>query len=151
MEREPCLDDLPALLDRTRGSGVDARLAVTGAAEVPRSVQVAVYRVVQESLTNVRKHAGEVRAEVKIVAEGSEIVARVRNPPGDRLGRTDRRPVAGRDASTPTPAVGAGLVGMRERVALFGGRLDAGQTTEGGFEVCARIPLSTAVLSPGAA
>ncbi len=130
-EREPSLDDIEGLVVRARAVGVETTLSITGpTGVVPRSVQVTVFRVVQEALTNIRCHAGaRVAAEVKITVVDGELEVGVRNEPGELPG-----PPGGRRE-------GAGLVGMRERVAAVGGSLDTGPTVDGGFRVGARIPL----------
>lgn len=109
---------------------------------------VAVYRVIQESLTNVRNHAGAVHAEATVVMDDSEIRVRVTNLPGNRPERTDPDPTLRR--SSARAGAGTGLMGMRERVTLLGGCLAAEPTAAGGFEVRARIPLPapTASRSP---
>jgi signal transduction histidine kinase len=92
-----------------------------------------VYRIVQESLTNVLKHAGPARARVS-VSSGSEAVAVsvVDDGAGTPFG------------AGPAGEGGHGLIGMRERVALFGGKLTAGPRPEGGFAVHARLPRDAA-------
>jgi signal transduction histidine kinase len=108
-------------------SGVDAHLTVTGDdREFPAAVDVTAYRIVQESLTNVLRHAGPARADVLVDRRPGELLIEVtddgRGPPDDE-----------------TP--GHGLAGMRERVAAVRGSLEAGARPEGGFRVRARIPL----------
>jgi signal transduction histidine kinase len=95
---------------------------------VPAAVDVSVYRIVQEALTNVLKHAGAARAEVAIGCADEAVTIEVTDDgtraPGGRA-----------------QAGGHGLVGMRERVAVFGGELRAGPRPGGGFAVRARLPL----------
>ncbi|MBN1174636.1 MAG: sensor histidine kinase [Micromonosporaceae bacterium] len=137
---EPCLDDLVVLVDRARGVGVDTTLTVTGpASQVPRSAQVAVYRMVQESLTNIRKHAGAVSATVEVTVDRDEVQVRVWNALTGQPGPAGRHQSA--EAARPAPLTGAGLVGMRERATMLGGTLDAGHAPDGGFEARIRIPL----------
>ncbi|MEW9547630.1 sensor histidine kinase [Nonomuraea sp. NPDC050783] len=126
---QPGLDQLEELV---RGAGVPARLAVAGApGELPEGQQLAVYRIVQEALTNALKHGGpDVRALVEIDYRGPELVVRV----------TDD----GRGAGAPRGHDGHGLIGMRERVGMYGGAVSAGPRPGGGFEVLARLPMARA-------
>ncbi len=103
-------------------------------AALPPAVNVSAYRIVQEALTNVLKHAGPARAEVTVDCTDSAVTIEV----------TDDGP------GNPAPAAvkgeaevggGQGLAGMRERVAVFGGDLRAGPRPGGGFTVCARLPI----------
>ncbi|MFG1609426.1 sensor histidine kinase [Actinoplanes sp. NPDC049265] len=137
----PGLARLDALVDRTRSAGVSVELSISGPLTgLPTAVDLAAYRVVQESLTNVLRHAGSATAAVRIaVADG-------------RLGIavTD----TGRGVPQPAHDGGHGLVGMRERVTALGGSLDTGPGADGGFAVTASIPLRGAVprtYHPGAA
>ena len=99
---------------------------------LPAGAELAAYRVVQEALTNAMKHAGnaEIRVHVRWVADALEIEVRDTGPP--------TRP--GNWLVPAVPGSGHGLMGMRERVALYGGELYAGPHPAGGFEVRARIP-----------
>ncbi|MFE0148175.1 sensor histidine kinase [Nonomuraea sp. NPDC059007] len=117
---------LPGLVERTRAGGQDVRLTVGGSPRpLPEEVEQAAYRIVQEALTNVTKHAGGAAAADVVVNYGSaELVLQV-----DDDGH-------GRSAGTP----GVGLTGMRERVAALGGTLAAGPRPEGGFSVRAELP-----------
>lgn len=129
--RRLALTELPALLDRFRVAGLRVRHAVTGEpAPLPPGLELTVYRVVQEGLTNALKHAGVGAAvEVTLAREpGAVLVAVV----DDGRGRT----VVG-----PAPSGGHGLVGMRERVAVYDGSLTAGPRLAGGWQVRARLPL----------
>ncbi|MFI7419268.1 sensor histidine kinase [Nonomuraea sp. NPDC049684] len=119
-------DRLPALIGEARSAGLPASLTVTGEpVTLPTAVDHAVYRIVQEALTNTRKHASGARASVRL-AYGSEAV--------EVEVLDDGVPQQG---GTP----GFGLGGMAERVALCGGRLTTGPRPGGGFRVHARIPL----------
>ena len=125
---QPRLDDLPALLDEARAAGtvVDARLAALPA--VSDGVALTTYRIVQEALSNVRKHAGPGAAvAVGVRVEGGSVVVEVADD--------------GRGAAAPDDGRGLGLAGMRERVDAHGGTLTTGPMAGGGFRVCARIPL----------
>jgi signal transduction histidine kinase len=125
------LDDVPALVQRARSTGVDATLTVEGApAGVPATVQSTAYGIVQESLTNVARHARATTASVRIT-----------HRPGALVVRVDDDGAAGPEV---TPVPGAGLLGMRERVTALGGRVDAGPRNEGGFTVRAELPVAGA-------
>jgi signal transduction histidine kinase len=97
---------------------------------LPPSVDVSAYRIVQEALTNVRKHAGPAHAEVTVRYATDALEVEVRDD--------------GRGASVPRNEGGHGLLGMRERVALCGGDLQAGPRPGGGWRVRARLPLEAA-------
>ncbi|WP_166355745.1 sensor histidine kinase [Phytoactinopolyspora limicola] len=126
---------LPSLVALTTETGVAATLEVTGEPRpLPAAVDLAVYRVAQEALTNTRKHAGRVRARVRLNYEPDAIEIEVADD--------GPNPQAGTDGG------GYGLTGMAERVALCGGRLMAGPRPEGGFIVAARIPLPAAPPDP---
>ncbi|TDD55772.1 sensor histidine kinase [Nonomuraea terrae] len=121
-------DRLPELVKEARSAGLPTGLTVTGEpVELPAAVDHAVYRIVQEALTNTRKHAEGARASVRLAYEPGAVEVEVVD---------DGRPKSG---GTP----GFGLGGMAERVALCGGRLSTGPRPEGGFRVHARIPLET--------
>jgi len=122
---------LAQLEELVRGAGVPARLRILGTpGELPEGEQLAVYRIVQEALTNTLKHGGPgVRAWIELRYDGPELVVRV----------TDD----GRGATAPRASGGHGLVGMRERVAMYGGAVTAGPRTGGGFEVLATLPVPT--------
>ncbi|MFI6292072.1 sensor histidine kinase [Nonomuraea sp. NPDC050790] len=117
---------LPGLVERTRAGGQDVRLTVGGSPRpLPEEVEQAAYRIVQEALTNVTKHAGGTAAADVVVSYGSAGVVLQVDDDGH-----------GRAAGTP----GVGLTGMRERVAALGGTLAAGPRPEGGFSVRAELP-----------
>jgi signal transduction histidine kinase len=124
----PRLADLPALVEETRvaGSTVHATLPDADVA-VPDGIALTTYRVVQEALSNVRKHAGPHAVATVEVRVGEDVTVVV----------TDD----GRGASAAGDGDGLGLVGMRERVAAHGGLLETGPLVGGGFRVWARIPL----------
>jgi signal transduction histidine kinase len=100
---------------------------------VPAGIDLSAYRIVQEALTNVLKHAGAARAQVVIGYGDREITIEVTD---DGRGATAR--VAADRAGT-----GHGLIGLRERVALFGGELEVGPRPGSGFRVAARLPFET--------
>lgn len=126
---QPGLEQLDELLDTMRGTGLPVEALVEGTPRtLPPGVDLTAYRVVQEGLTNALKHAGEAHARVLLrygpEALEVEIADDGRGPPPD-------------GAHPP----GHGLIGMRERVALFGGSLETGARPGGGFVVQARIPI----------
>jgi signal transduction histidine kinase len=122
------LDQVPELVARARTSGLDATLTVQGRRpEVPAAVDRTAYRIVQESLTNIARHAAAATASVRIDYGADVLAISV-----DDDGR------AGPDTA-PTP--GVGLLGMRERVTALGGRLRAGPRSGGGFSVHAELPV----------
>jgi signal transduction histidine kinase len=130
------LDDLDALVSATAAAGLDVRLEVSGSPRpVPAALGLAAFRIVQESLTNVRRHAGPAAVAVRLEYGDPDLTVRVEDD-----GRGPRTARPGRSG-------GSGLAGMRERAAAVGGRLDAGARPGGGFQVVARLPLGGA--SPG--
>lgn len=127
---QPGLDRLSALLAATRAAGLDATLEVRGVPQgLPPGLELTGYRVVQEALTNARRHAGAAAVRVVVEHEPAELRITVSD---DGAGSG----AAGRGGSG-----GHGLVGMRERVAMYGGRLDAEDGPHGGFVVRAVLPL----------
>jgi signal transduction histidine kinase len=123
----PGVADLPALVAAATSAGLTVDLTVTGDADLPDGAGLAVFRIVQEALTNVVKHAGAAHCRVVVAGE----------PGAVRIEVTDD----GR-GGVPGPG-GQGLIGMRERVALYGGRFDAGPGTHGGFTVRARLDVGS--------
>jgi signal transduction histidine kinase len=127
---QPGLGDLDELLARSRAAGLPVELAVKGAPRrLAQSVDLSAFRIVQEALTNVVKHAGRARTAVTI-AYGPEALELTIVDSGDGDRGDGRRPAPGRH----------GLIGMRERTALFGGTLTAGPRPGDGFEVRASLP-----------
>lgn len=126
-DRQPGVDDLDRLLGTMRAAGLPARLVTRGpSAPVPPSVDVAVYRVAQEALTNALRHGSPGPVEVVVDRGAAEIVLTVTNPM-DGGG---------------TPGAGRGLAGLRARVALFGGSIVAGPRPEGHrWELRAGLPV----------
>ncbi|MEV6375546.1 sensor histidine kinase [Micromonospora musae] len=125
---QPGLGGIETLTEQVREAGLPVTLRVDGdPVVVEEGVALAIYRIVQEALTNALKHAGAATAEVRIGYDGAAVVVEV----------TDD----GRGPGLGSPGVGHGLVGMRERVGLYGGVLQAGARTGGGFRVHARIPV----------
>jgi signal transduction histidine kinase len=129
----PGLADLEGLLGEVAKAGLAVRLQVEGTpSPLPAGVDLSAYRILQEALTNVVKHAGPAQAQVTIGYRDRDVTVEV----------TDD----GRGAAAPTGdgrgGTGHGLVGMRERVAAFGGDLETGPRPGGGFRVAARLPLA---------
>ncbi|MGR6319335.1 histidine kinase [Micromonospora soli] len=132
--RRPAVVELPDLLDRFRAAGLEITYATTGEPPaLPPGLELTVYRVVQESLTNTLKHAG-VGASVALDLAWSPDAVVVRAVDDGR----------GRPAVRPAPPGGHGLVGMRERVGVYDGTLTAGPALAGGWRVEARLPLPSA-------
>jgi signal transduction histidine kinase len=122
------LDRLPALVARTRDAGLPVTLSVTGRqGDLPDEVDRAVYRIVQEALTNVTRHAGPATASITIARGPRALTVQVDD---DGTATVDAAQVPG-----------VGLIGMRERVSALGGRLSAEPRPDGGFTVRADIPL----------
>ena len=129
----PGLADLDALLAEVAKAGLAVRLRVEGTPwQLPAGVDLSAYRIVQEALTNVVKHAGEARAQVTIGYGDQDVTVEVTD---DGLGVTA-------PAGDGRVRVGHGLIGMRERVQVFGGELETGPRPGGGFRVAARLPLA---------
>jgi len=129
----PGLADLGELADSVRAAGIPVGLAVTAdPAELPPAAALTVYRIVQEALTNVVKHARRAEASVRVRADQGGVRVTVSDN-GDGAAGDPR-------ATAPAPAERHGIVGMRERAAAFGGTLDAGPRPEGGFQVTAFLP-----------
>ncbi|GAB2627482.1 hypothetical protein Aab01nite_80920 [Paractinoplanes abujensis] len=127
----PALHRLGDLVGQVRAAGLDVQLTVSGdQVEVPPSMDTSAYRVVQEGLTNVLRHAGAAHATVTVVYAPDALSVTVSD---DGNGPSERT------------RAGHGLVGMRERVGLFGGQLRAGPRDGGGFEVTASFPLPAEV------
>ena len=119
----PGLAQLPALAERLRGAGVMVDLRVETAGNgVPPAIDLSAYRIIQEALTNTLKHAGPAQAGVTVRYGNGSVELEVVD---DGQGPPPGRPRSG----------SKGLVGMRERVSLYGGRLDAGARPGGGFRV----------------
>jgi signal transduction histidine kinase len=123
----PGTADLPDLVDRLRSAGLRVDLRLDGADDLPRAVDLTVFRIVQEALTNVMKHANADRCEVTVQAGDGGVHIEILDD-----GSPHRSP--GRWPS------GQGLIGMRERVATYGGTLTTGPRPEGGFQVVADLP-----------
>ncbi|MEO3858886.1 sensor histidine kinase [Acrocarpospora sp. B8E8] len=125
---QPGLGQLEELVRQVRESGLPVDMTVEGdLSGLPEGEQLVIYRIVQEALTNTLKHGGpQARADVRVEAGGREIVIRVVDD--------------GRGAAALVSEGGHGLIGMRERVTMYGGTMDASPRTGGGFLVVARLP-----------
>jgi len=135
LDPQPGIGELDALAASVREAGLPVNLVINGdRAALPAAVDVSVYRIVQEALTNSLKHAGPARADVTIGCAQDTVTVEVTD---NGIG----------DPAPPAPADGHGLAGMRERCAVFGGELAAGPRPGGGFAVRARLPLIG--LAPG--
>jgi signal transduction histidine kinase len=129
----PGLADLDGLLAEVAKAGLAVRLRVEGTpSQLPAGVDLSAYRIVQEALTNVVKHAGPARAQVVVGYGDQDVTVEV----------TDDGRGVGASTGDGQAMVGHGLIGMRERVAAFGGDLEVGPGPDGGFRVAARLPLA---------
>ncbi|MGW6568064.1 sensor histidine kinase [Streptomyces sp. NPDC054975] len=125
------LDHIPELVERAGRAGLEATLTIEGRRhDVPAAVGRTVYRIVQESLTNIARHADATTASVRIDYRPDAVALRVDDD--------------GKATPDTTPAPGIGLLGMRERVTALGGRLLAAPRGEGGFTVQAELPVERA-------
>ena len=130
---QPTLGELEALVAQVQAAGLPVELRIEGAPRpLPAAVELSAYRVAQEALTNTLKHAGPARAQVTIGYRHQEVRVEVSDD--------------GRGVTAPTgdgrARVGHGLIGMRERVQVFGGDLEVGPGPVGGFRVAARLPFA---------
>jgi signal transduction histidine kinase len=124
---QPGLADLPALVSQVTEAGLPVELRTHGEPRsLPAGLDLSAYRIIQEALTNALKHAGDARANVEVRYGPDSIELEIVD---DGVGATTRA------------SGGHGLVGMRERVALYGGRLDAGRRPNGGFAVNVLLPI----------
>ncbi len=129
---QPGMDGLGALVAQARDSGLEVELVTEGEpAPLPAGVDLSAYRIVQEALTNTLKHAGPVRARVAVRYAGDELELEITD---------DGAP--GPPRAQAVNGDGQGLLGMRERVALYGGDLHTDHRPEGGFVVRASLPLA---------
>ncbi|HEX4908073.1 MAG TPA: histidine kinase [Actinomycetes bacterium] len=148
---QPGLAEVPSLVEQVGRAGLRVELVVEGAQEpLPAGVDLSAYRIVQEALTNAVKHAGPGRARVLVRYGEDDLQLQVHNEAADQ-------PAAESSVEPPSAAAGpfrpadsplgdrqvrrSGLVGMRERVHLFGGELHTGPGPDGGFTVDARLPI----------
>lgn len=132
-EEGPTLARLAALVEESQAAGMGVELTVEGARRpCGARIEATVYRVVQEALTNVRKHAVGASAVVRLAYREAEVAVLITNGPSDGT------------SQTALPSGGHGLTGMRERVTSHGGGFAAGPTPDGGFRVSAMVPLQNA-------
>ncbi|MGI9602200.1 MAG: sensor histidine kinase [Acidimicrobiales bacterium] len=140
LDPQPTLADVDTLVAQSDASGIATRLDVSGHRRtLPPGIELAAYRIVQESLTNVRKHAGTRATAVVQIGYG---------PTALSIGVVD-------DGSATVPSFGDagegnGLIGIRERVEIYGGEFAAGPRTGGGYAVNVELPLTSAERSPAA-
>jgi signal transduction histidine kinase len=128
LDPAPRLRDVGALIEHIGATGPQIELQLYGdISALPPGADLTAFRVVQEAVTNVVKHANCVQARVVITRSPTEL----------RVEVTDD----GNGAPTSSSSDGHGLIGMRERVEMFGGEFEAGSLPDGGFRVGARIPL----------
>jgi signal transduction histidine kinase len=138
----PGLADLERLADRTRGAGVEVTVRREGIArQLPASIDMSAYRIVQEALTNVVKHARASACQVLLRFTDAELILEVTD------GGAGVPVLVGAGDWSPQASGGHGIIGMRERLALVGGQLAAGPLPGYGFQVRARIPLPPSSLS----
>jgi signal transduction histidine kinase len=129
----PGLADLETLLAEVAKAGLAVKLQVEGTpSPLPAGLDLSAYRIVQEALTNVVKHAGPTRAQVVVGFRDQDV----------RVEVTDDGRGAVTSVSDGRAGTGHGLIGMRERVQAFGGDLEVGPRPDGGFRVAARLPLA---------
>jgi signal transduction histidine kinase len=126
---QPGLDDVATLVGQVREAGLPVELTVEGERRgLPAGIELSAYRIVQEALTNALKHAGDAHAQVSIRYGADSLELEIFDD--------------GRGGANGRPGGGHGLVGMRERVALYGGRFDASRRPGGGFAVRAKLPIA---------
>jgi signal transduction histidine kinase len=125
---QPGLGDVPALVGQLREAGLPVELQVEGERrELPVGIELSAYRIVQEALTNALKHAGEARATVHVRYGADSLELEIADD--------------GAGGAARAAGGGHGLVGMRERVALYGGRFQASRNPGGGFVVRVLLPI----------
>ncbi|MGH8876723.1 MAG: sensor histidine kinase, partial [Stackebrandtia sp.] len=123
----PGLAELPALARRAALAGVKVEVHADDLDDLPTGLDLSAYRIVQEAVTNVVKHAAPANCRVEVHHAGEQLhIDVVDDGPGGRV--------------LPSAGSGHGLVGMAERVAMYGGEFSAGPQEPGGFAVSARIP-----------
>jgi signal transduction histidine kinase len=128
---QPRLDRLPELIEKHRGAGGKAEISVQGdPRNLSATIELSAYRIVQESLTNARRHAPGANVQVELCYLPDRLAVRVRDNGHDATVVLDPRSAGG----------GHGLLGMRERATMLGGHFSAGPATEGGFLVEAELP-----------
>ncbi len=139
LDPTPTLSDLDDLVDRMRSAGVPVELQFTGGApSLPQGLELSVYRIVQEALTNVVKHARSAHTWIRLQYGEEQLVVSVTNAPlGAGTDLSDQH----HNGRSDDPPDRHGIIGMKERAATFGGTLSAAALADGGFEVRACLPL----------
>jgi signal transduction histidine kinase len=128
LEPQPGLDRVDSLLDEVRRAGLPVELHVEGERfSLPRAIDLSAYRIVQEGLTNALKHSHANHADVTVHYGEADLRIEVRD---DGVG------------VSPSDGLGHGLVGIRERVKIFGGEMSASSANGGGFVLSARLPVA---------
>jgi len=155
----PGVAQLPVLIERVGLSGTPSRYTVAGHKRpLPAGIELCVYRVVQESLTNVLKHAPGSSVEVRLEYEPDSVRVTITDTGTQPVTDMGSHPLSLRRAGIPAAAItqaarhsgsGVGLTGMRERAALYGGELSAGRAADGGFEVSLTLPLEVEMVEVG--
>lgn len=125
------MEDVPGLVEGFRTAGLPVEFSIRVRVRMPAGIELAVFRILQEGLTNVRNHAGNVPTRVLVIQEGLELRIEVHN-----AGPSGSRPRADRLST------GHGLLGIRERVQAAGGVVETGPTCSGGYSLVSRIPLA---------
>ncbi|GCE01905.1 two-component sensor histidine kinase [Embleya hyalina] len=145
---QPGLADLPVLIETAHRAGLDAHLSITDTVpapdRVPVGVQLSAYRLVQESLSNVVRHAPGAAVRVTLSGDASALRIDVRNSAPTHGGRPVEPASAETDSGRGPGVGGQGLIGMRERVAMLAGELRTESLPDGGFRVAAVLPLPPA-------
>ncbi|MFI9624560.1 sensor histidine kinase [Streptomyces sp. NPDC052042] len=132
---QPGLDRVQQLVEATVRTGLPAELSLAAdLPDLPQAVDLSAYRIVQEALANVVRHAPGARTRVSVASDGEHLTVLVVNGPAQQAG-----------SPLETTGTGNGLVGMRERVRLTDGTLDTGPLPDGGYRVAARLPLKHSV------
>jgi signal transduction histidine kinase len=136
----PGLADLDRLVEEITAAGLPVAVTVDGSLDdIPAGLGLAAYRIVQEALTNALRHAGAHRADVRLTSRAGQLSIEVCD---------DGRGTNGARTGGSAAGGGHGLVGMRERVALYGGSLSAGPGVDGGFRIAAQLPYDDAEVTP---
>ena len=126
---QPALDEAEALLKPAREAGLEATLKVTGEKRpLPSALELSAYRIIQEAITNVLKHANASRVEVVVEYQPDALLVTISD---------------NGTGGNSTESTGHGLIGMHERVELFGGEMKTGSSSLGGFTVRAKLPLKS--------
>jgi signal transduction histidine kinase len=138
-------DPADTLVDRVRDAGMTVRVTMSPPpGPLPAGVDLAAYRVVQEALTNTIKHAAGATVSVAVDCAGDWLEIEVTDTGGAAEARKAGKARKEREAREASVGSGRGLIGLRERLAVYGGTLDAGPRPGGGFRVQARLPWTSA-------